>query len=318
MGLPLWQVPDELMIDWGNTPVGAHASVYVPSLNVDDILDMARRMYSSHRLARLDDHTLRCVTGGITYIPIPPGISINYPGLLSVELPSGLPKGYVYTAVVRQVTNAFGWTGSQKPPAVQIRSRHKASASTHGGDRRLIEWRRVIGAFQLTIPVKHSSGLLLTEERQLSVLRWIGESIPYHSRWYPVFQRYLQKLGGRVKSFGGDPGKILPSPTGHGTGKPGKGGHGEHHPHHGHEHEHGWPFTGKIACLVFDRFGDFEGFLLDTEDGDRKFLSREKDVAELAERAWRERLRITVWADKDGPCQVLSVVIHRPPARFTE
>jgi hypothetical protein len=312
MGLPLWQVPDELMIDWGSTPAGAHASVYIPSLNVEDILAMARRMYSSHRLVRVDDHTLGCVTGGITYIPIPPGISINYPGLLSVELTSGLPKGHVYTAVVRQVTNAFGWTGSQKPPVVQIRSRHKASASTHG-DRRLIEWRRVIGAFQLTIPVKHRSDLLLTEERQLSVLRWIGESIPYHSRWYPVFQRYLQKLGGRVKSFGGDPSKILPSPTGQGTGKPGQGGH---HPGHGYEHEHGRPFTGKIEGLIFDRFGDFEGFLLDTEDGDRKFLSREKDVAELAERAWRERLRITVWADKDELCHPLSVVIHRPPTAF--
>lgn len=316
MGMPLWQVPDELMIDWGNTPAGAHASVYIPSLNVDDILAMARRMYSSHRLVRVDDHTLRCVTGGITYIPVPPGLSINYPGLLSVELASGLPKGRVYTAVVRQVTNAFGFTGSQKPPAVQVNRRRKASSSTHGGDRRLIEWRRVIGAFQLTVPVKDKSGLLLTEERQLSVLRWIGESIPYHSRWYPVFQRYLQKLGGRVKSFGGDPGKILPSPTGHGTGKPGKGGHGEHHLDHGHEHEHGRPFTGKVAGLIFDRFGDFEGFLLDTEDGDRKFMSREKDMADLVERAWRERLRVTVWADKDEPWHPLSVVIHQPPQPF--
>ena len=87
---------------------------------------------------------------------------------------------------------------------------------------------------------------------------------------------------------------------------------------HGHEHEHGRPFTGKVAGLIFDRFGDFEGFLLDTEDGDRKFLSREKDVAELVERAWRDRLRITVWADKDEPWQPLSVVIHQPPAEFRD
>jgi hypothetical protein len=26
--------------------------------------------------------------------------------------------------------------------------------------------------------------------------------------------------------------------------------------------------TGKIAGLIFDRYGDFEGFLLDTEDGE--------------------------------------------------
>ena len=53
-------------------------------------------------------------------------------------------------------------------------------------------------------------------------------------------------------------------------------------------------FTGKIAGLIFDHFGDFEGFILDTEDGERRLFSREKEIEELAERAWRERLRITV------------------------
>ena len=30
-------------------------------------------------------------------------------------------------------------------------------------------------------------------------------------------------------------------------------------------------FVGKIAAIVYDRFGDFEGFTLDTEDGARSF-----------------------------------------------
>ena len=67
---------------------------------------------------------------------------------------------------------------------------------------------------------------------------------------------------------------------------------------------------------AFDRFGDFEGFLLETEDGEAKFFSREKDIAILAERAWRERLRITVWSKDDDRHRPLRVVVHDPPVPF--
>jgi hypothetical protein len=169
-----------------------------------------------------------------------------------------------------------------------------------------IEWRRVLGAFQLTIPVKAKEALLLTEERQLSVLRWIAEAIPHNNRWYPVFRRYLEQIAVRVKVFGGDPTRILPSPTGEGIPK-----HRRRE-----EYEPRMAFTGKIAGLIFDRFGDFEGFLLDTEDGERKFRSREKDIAELAERAWRERLRITVCAERHSPHQPECIIVRQPPVSF--
>jgi hypothetical protein len=168
---------------------------------------------------------------------------------------------------------------------------------------RRIEWRQVKGAFQLTIPVKAKQALLLTEERDLSVLRWIGEAIPRHNRWYPVFRRYLEKIAGRVSAFGGDPTKILPSPTGEGIPKPPR-------------REKRTAFTGKIGGLNFDRFGDFEGFLLDTEDGEREFCNREREVKELVERAWRERLRITVWVESDEPNRPVSITIWKPPAPF--
>jgi len=75
-------------------------------------------------------------------------------------------------------------------------------------------------------------------------------------------------------------------------------------------------FTGKIAGLIFDRFGDFEGFLLDTEDGERRFFSREKEIEALAERAWRDRLRITVWVERHEPHRPLSIIIRQPLASF--
>lgn len=306
-GLPTGQTPDELMIDWGNTPKGVVASIYLPAVSADTVLAMADRMYTTHRLVRADAHTLQCKTGGITYVPIPPGGTVNYAGLLTVDLPDHLPRGDVYTVAVQQVTNAFGTVAPPPPPPPQIKARRKVAAAAAAAPAE-IEWRRILGAFQLTIPVHTRHSLLLREERDLSVLRWIGEAIPHHSRWYLVFHRYLEQIGGRVKSFGGDPGQILPSPTGDGRRK--------HRPHEEPEHEARMAFTGKIAGLIFDRFGDFEGFLLVTEDGERKFCSREKDVEELAERAWRERLRITVWAERHEPHRPLSIIVRQPPAPF--
>ncbi len=306
-GLPASQTPDELMIDWNNTPQGRVASIYLPAVSADAVVAMAARMYTTHKLVRADAHTLQCKTGGITYVPIPPGTNINYAGLLSVDLPDHLRRGNTYTVVVRQVTNAFGRAVPPPPPPPQIaaRRRAKTAAAVFPAE---IEWRRILGAFQLTIPVYTRESLLLREERDLSVLRWIAEAIPHHSRWYPVFLRYLELIAGRVRAFGGDPTHILPSPTGDGGRKP----HRREEP----EREERMAVTGKITGLIFDHFGDFEGFLLDTEECEHRFLSREKEMKELAERAWRERLRVTVWAERDAPHRPLSVVVHVPPAPF--
>jgi hypothetical protein len=138
------------------------------------------------------------------------------------------------------------------------------------------------------------------------VLRWIFEAIPHHSRWRPVFRRYWERMAGRMTSFGRHPTLILPSPTGDGR------KHRQHEPPAGEQRE---AFTGKIESLVFDRFGDFEGFMLDTEDGSRKFYSREEEVEELAERAWRERIRITVYVERHQPHRPVSI-IRQPPALF--
>jgi hypothetical protein len=67
---------------------------------------------------------------------------------------------------------------------------------------------------------------------------------------------------------------------------------------------------------MFDRFGDFEGFLLDTEEGERVYHSREKEMERLAERAWRERLRITVVVERDEPRRLVSLIVREPPVGF--
>lgn len=293
------QAPDELMIDWGQVPAGSKGSIYLPGTSAKTILGMADTLYARHELSNSDAHTLTCAARGITYVPIPPGVGSNYAGLLTLDLPPAVKRGQAFKVIARQVTNVFAPRPTPPPPGPSIR----AAAVV----RDLIEWRRVLGTFQISIPVETKAALLGPEERLLSVLKWIAESIPHHNRWYPVFRRYLDQIGGRVTGLGGDPTKILPSPSG--AGGPLKP------PPHQHPEDR-LCFTGKIAGLIFDRFGDFEGFLLDTEDGERKFFSREQEMEELAERAWRQRLRITVYAEHHEPHRPQSIIVREPPVSF--
>lgn len=312
--LPTGETPDELMIDWGDTPEGI-AAIYLPAVSAADIVSLANHMYTIHKLTQDGANTIRCKTGGITYIPIPPGGPVNYAGLLTVDVNTTGRQGQTFTVVVRQLTNAFGVAQPPPPPPppqpkVQAQARNAATPEAVIQDQ--IAWRRVIGAFQLTIPVKNKETLLVREERNLSSLRWIAEAIPPASRWYRVIHRYLDLIGGRVGSFGGDPGAITPSPTG--TGVPRHRPHPYPGPGKGRDELH--DVTGKIESLLFDHFGDFIGFVLETECGDRSFYSREREIEHLAERVWHERLRITVFIcdrDYDRPERI---VVHKPAASF--
>ena len=295
-GLPAGQQPDELMIDWGTTPVGSVASIYLPAVSSDEILSMASRMYTYPGLTRVDDHTVQCQTTGVTYVPIPPGSASNYAGLLTVTPPLSIRRNRTHTVVVRQVTNAIG---EARPPIQEASAEAVAETA----------WRKVIGAFQLSIPVSQKGELLLPEERQLSVLRWIGEAIPATDRWSPVFQRYLEVIAGRVTSFGGDPAQILPSPLGDGVpGFPGYPGH-PGHPGPGHPERH--VLTGKIDGIIYDCFGDFEAFVLVTHDGRRhRFESREERMRSIVQHALLSRTVTTVVEDTDHPERPFEIILH--------
>lgn len=106
---------------------------------------------------------------------------------------------------------------------------------------------------------------------------------------------------GRVDGLGGDPREVQPSPTGDWHGP--KPSHGEPHGH----------ATGKVSGIVYDRYGDFEGFLLDSPQGERHYSSREADMACLIEKAWRERLRITVVAESHEPGRPQHIILRETP-----
>ena len=115
--------------------------------------------------------------------------------------------------------------------------------------------RKVLGSFQLTVPFGTADALLEPEERLLAFFRWILSTLDSGDRWRPVIERYVCEIILRVKGFGGDPSKIPPSPVGAipsksppGVGPGSVAGKVES--------------TGKIEGLLYDRFGDFEEFIL--------------------------------------------------------
>jgi hypothetical protein len=177
------QTPDELMITWGNLPAESRATIFLPGVKAKTVVEMADRMYWHHELTKLDDHTLGCRAAGISYVPIPPAIDSRLPGMLTVEVPATVHEGQRFEVVARQVTRARSG-------------------------------RRILGSFQVTIPVTTKAMLLEPERRLLSVLRFIAPSIPPSDRWHPVFHRYLAQIAGRVDALGGDSNKVGPSTKG--------------------------------------------------------------------------------------------------------
>lgn len=286
--------PDELMILWGRTPASSLAQLYLPALNAADIASLANQLYPAQTTIVIDAHTVGFDAKGTTFIPLPVGTALAA-GLLTVTLPPGIRKGEQYEITVRQLTNATLTVAPPPPPVIQARPGHRAGARrTAVAPVAAVavqrSWRRVAGAFQFVINIKTKEAILLNEERLLATLRWMALSMPTTKRWYPVLLRYIDYVAGRVQGFGGDPTQILPSPTGWVPGLP------EPQPQPPYDHGDD-EFIGKIDAIIYDHFGDFEGFLLETESGHHhRIASREHAVREIARQAQRERDNVRVLA----------------------
>ena len=300
--------PDELMIDWGETPVGSTARIYWPQVAAADVLALASRLYGMHALSAADPHTLQCTTvPGVTYVPVPSGTDVTLAGLFTVALPTTVRTGQEFDIVVRKISSRR-LAVAPPPPILQAKGRrtpHRSEVVVTPARRIVIE-RYTAGSFRVMIPVSTAEVLLPGEEDTLAIFKARLAARSPQDPWYPVLQRYLDYQVGRVNGLGGNASQIPPSfgGAGHGNG-------------HGAGHGYGSrPGTGKVTGLVFDHFGDFDGFLLDTGERDDRYFSREPSVRELAEVAWREHLRVTVLAEADGHsadgARLRSIVLHEP------
>jgi hypothetical protein len=297
--------PDELMIDWGEVPIGSEASLYWPQAAAIDVVRLATLLYPSHNLTVTDARTVQCtVTSRLTYVPIPFGEGPKLAGLFTIDLPPGVRRGREFTIVVRRISTRRASQIGGSAANVQARSRRArtsaANASTAATAPLNTAWRYVVGTFQVTIPVDAEERLLWPEENILAIFKWRLQQWSPVDRWYPVLQRYVGYLAGRVDAFGGNAAGIAPSPTGvpapHGHGHGARPGETE--------------FTGKVADVFFDRFGDFEGFELQMFVGRHAFHSREPAIGTLIMRALRERLLLSVIAEAHPPHAIRGIIVR--------
>ncbi len=300
---------DELMIDWGTVPHGATAQIFLPAALADDVLRLAGERYLTHRISKVDQSTVQMPTDGLGWLPIPAAAvaGVNLAGLLTIDFPATVKKGDVHTVVIRQVSTVgrFEQVREADAEAVALRS-----------------WRRVIGSFAMVIPVSTMGALLPGAERKLSIMRWIGDAIPNQSRWWPVFHRYLDQLTAGVSALGGDPSTIPATGTGswpgwighhgsHGGGDGGKGGSGGEG---GRRDDDDHATAGKVIGLCYDRFGDFDGLMLETYEGHhRRYWSRERRIERIARRAWLDRLALVVFTENEDDDRIAGLELRGSP-----
>jgi hypothetical protein len=321
---PLAGRTDELMIDWGEIPVGSTARIYWPRVSSAEVLGLASWMYGVHPLTAFDAHTIECKTiDGVTFVPIPHGTGAPFAGLFTIDLPQTVTTGEEFDIVVRRISKRplRRIDGKAKentaPVEVALHSQPpmvaRAKYGTRGGLLELPQVavaaslpakpaayvavlpgyeRYIVGSFQVKIPVSTRAAMLPAEENTLAILKARLAALPKSNRWYPVLLRYIDQIAGRVEGLGGDPNAIPPNLLGYHPGRP----------HHFRE------FTGKVTEVMFDCFGDFVGFELDDCCECEVFESREKEIGELALRALRERLNLTVFTADKSRCIIRLVV----------
>jgi hypothetical protein len=293
----LLNYPDELMIDWGNTPVGSTANIYWPQVNASDVIALATKLYSHSELSASDPHTISCpVTAGVTYVPIPHATGDNFAGLITIDLPTTVVVGQEFNIVVRRVAtrrNLDAATGRQPqlgarggaafsaahPHALSLAANNEVLASNRKGPA---NWRYVTGTFQIRIPVGSPATLLGPERNTLAIFKWRLLKMSPANRWYPVLQRYIQYLGARVSDLGGNPDAVPPSPLGYWEIPTGAEPSGN-------------SFTGKIAEVIFDCRGRMEGFILrECCDREHRFTVCDRDLVDLVLQACTGRYEVTV------------------------
>jgi hypothetical protein len=301
----LLEYPDELMVDWGNVPAGSRASIYWPGAQAADVIALASTLYGHNSLVAADASTIICqTTAGVTYIPIPRGMD-NLAGLFTIELPAGVVAGQEFKLRVRRLTSRRVERSRAGDP-VKINAAVEELAKVHDQKVPTLNWRYVTGTFQVTVPVVDDAQLLATDQNTLAIMRWRLEHFSAGSRWRPVLQRLVTYLARRVDGAGGQAEKVEPSLWGFRATEP-KIPNGA---------ESVREVTGKISSLVFDKFGDFEGFWLETWHEDVHFLAREPEIEQLARQAWSERILISVYTDTETSERPHKILFRREPVRL--
>ena len=121
------ETPDELMVTWGSTPTLSVGTIYLPAVAASEIINLADKLYVTHRLTAVDPNTIQFPAGDVTLVPIPAGAGRDA-GLLSVALAPQANVGDVYRIAVRQLSQMSS-TVPLPPPQPQVAAAPARAAS---------------------------------------------------------------------------------------------------------------------------------------------------------------------------------------------
>jgi hypothetical protein len=159
---------DELMILWHDLPREARASLYLPGINCEHLINLRNMRHAPRDVRIRDTHTVEMVVGGVTYIPLPAAQSARIPGIMTIDLPDNVRKGQRWVVDVLQLRG---------------------------------EERRTVGAFQLVVEVSQAK-LIAREEREMLQLMFERLSLlPAAHPWRPVLEARVSQLRARAKEL---------------------------------------------------------------------------------------------------------------------
>ena len=259
------------------------------------MIKLASWMYGVHPLTAADAHTIEVKTiKGVTYVPIPQGTGDRFAGLFTVDLPQTVKTGQEFDIVVRRIgkrlrrvpgSAAAATTSQPKIAGSSGRASRRRIVRTRGGPRSAVTvWQRgrgrkaayeryIVGSFQVKIPVSTREAMLPAEETTLAILKARLEAMPKTNRWYPVLLAMSPRspdgwTGWRQRRrHPAVTGRLSPHTPALHQGAP-KGVHRQGRWHH------------------LRSVRRFPGFILDTEDGNRRFTAREPEIERVVHRAW--------------------------------
>jgi murein tripeptide amidase MpaA len=264
---------DELVFHWNDLPRETVASLYLPEWQADDVIALAGSLRPGPQIiTKVDAYTISFTVGDIAYIPIPGAIRDATPGLLTLQLPQTVRDGQRYAIDVQHHTGL----------TFRIDTRNEKRKTKVNLSR-----RHVLGAFQVRVVIGSGEPLLRKLVRNLAALRYIFQAVPVTDPWHPVFVRYLYQLGDQIDGLGVDPALVPASPDDPGL----PSDSGSVRPEQ---------LTGKVREVIFDCFGDFIGFVLESCSEHHHVSSHEKGVAEVVLRACREGCTVTVCLGEHG------------------
>jgi len=321
----LLDYPDELMIDWGQTPVGSVAHIYWPQVHVSNVLAMADAIYATHLLSASDGNTIDCkVDRGVSYIPIPPGTTENIAGLLTVDLPTTVTVGQQFKILVRRVSTR---RLKEEPPPIEIAIAGPAlrassarlaggvgagvapaiNDTAHGGGTFELAATEAVHAVTAAAAGrgKHPTKIVTKNWRyvvgtfQVTIPVTTGEVMlrpdedtlaimKWRLQQMPLTNRWHPVLVRYISYLSA---RVK-----------GLGGDPDAIP----PSVEGAPFdqggvrgllaiTGSVVEVIYDCAGQFEGFVLSECCKTHTFHCREREIAEVVLRAGRDRLRLTVY-----------------------